>query len=257
MEIQLLNDLKKTWDNIFKLQQATEYNTRSINDIYPDTVVVLFFNSTADDTNNPATFIPSTYDAYWDELQLLGQAGLAPGTSANNNPLNNPYSIVQRPITNFDYVLNAQNVFLEKLEYFAYDTTVAGGLGQDPAVIAEIYSSRTTDEIYGQSYFRNAMLPINWQPNFFRPSFVVNNEEMIKGQFESFYGEKNNIGDLSIGMPLPACFTINKALGKIDNGVLSLAQVAQIIDVGGTKYFQRYPVLTVATFKLGSRKNSW
>jgi hypothetical protein len=80
---------------------------------------------------------------------------------------------------------------------------------------------------------------------------------MLKGQFESNYGTKGNKGDLSIGMPLPACFNINKALGKISSGVTSIAQLAQIVDISGTNYYQRYPILTVATFRLGSRRNSW
>jgi hypothetical protein len=253
-----LSVIKQVWDNIFKLQQATEYNTRSIRDIYPDTAIMMWINSTMDSTEDPATFIPDSFDGYVDELQELGQGSTAPGTTSKANLANNPYSIIQRPLTNFEPVIRSQNVYLEKIEYYAYDTTISGGLGQDPAVVAAIYASRTGDDIIPQSYFQNGMFPgVNWQPNFFRPSFQIDGEEMLKGLQASQYGNKNNQGDLSIGMPLPACYNINKALGKITNGVNSLAQLGQLVDVGGTNYVQRYPILTIATFRLGSRKNSY
>jgi hypothetical protein len=247
--------IKQVWDNIFKLQQATEYNTRSMRDIYPDVSKQMWISSTMLSSENPATFIPNAIDGYVDELQELGQATTTIGTPGL---IASPYSTIQRPITNFDPIIQAQNVYLDTIEYFAYDTTITGGLGQDAAVVAAIYASRTGDDILPQSYFQNGMFPgVNWQPNFFRPSFQIDGQEMIKGLAESNYGNKANVGDLSIGHPLPACFQINKALGKISSGVTSIAQLAQIVDDAGTNKYQRYPILTIATFRLGSRRNSW
>lgn len=247
--------IKQVWDNIFKLQQATEYNTRSIRDIYPDISKQMWISSTMDSSQSPDTFIPNTFDGYVDELQELGQATTSPGSPSLSA---SPYSTIQRLLTNFDPIIQSQNVYLETIEYYAYDTTITGGLGQDPAVVAAIYASRTGDDIIPQSYFQNGMFPgVNWQPNFFRPSFQLDGQEMLKGFAESNYGNKANRGDLSIGHPLPACFQINKALGKISSGVTSIAQLAQIVDNGGVNYYQRYPILTIATFRLGSRKNSW
>jgi hypothetical protein len=246
-------------EQILRVLNKIEYNTKNFRELYPQTCPVLFLSSTETQTESqtPYNFIPNTPDGYLTELEELGQASVSPGTTSKSETGNNPYSIYQRCLSDISPIINAQNVMLHKLEWFAFDTTQnPAGTGQDQAVITEIINSRTTDKILAQSNYNNALLPVVSQPNGFRPQILINGKPVLLGLQSSSYEnpttkDKNNLGDLSIGFPIPYTYCVDQELGKVQT-IQSFGQVYQIVNDGSDNLYQRYPVLTIATFWLGS-----
>lgn len=212
---------------------------------YPNTVVIPYFSSTETNIAQTNAHIPNSPDGYLvggPEMELLGQDAADVGSELL---VANPYPTRLRPMAKESLIFQTNNVFLEKLEWFAYDVTLDGSAVQDAATIAAIYASRAANDTYGQSLYKNA-LPVNWQPNFFRPSFRIDGKDILNYLSTGNFGY--NRGDLSIGIPLPYCMEIVKELGKI-RIIEAHAQVAQYIP--DTQLFQRYPVLCLATFWYG------
>lgn len=211
---------------------------------YPKLLIGVFLSQTEE---NPT--ITDTPSGYLTELEKLGQSANGVGTPEYAV---SPYTTEMRAVTDLTPLLNCQSAYLHTIEYFAYDVTQLGATGQNGVVTQAIYDSKTTNEIYALSQFLNGMMPINWQPNFFRPKFAINTNNMIEGISATNTGNKNNQGDLSIGLPLPICFSIQREVGKVTD-IKSYGQVAQYINADGGK-FLRYPIMCVATFYYGSYK---
>lgn len=251
IELEMIRQLNSINENLIQVCN----NTQKFTETFPKRYKVLFMSTTANSTEllTPSTFIPNTSDGYLTELERLGQAGTSVGTSKSDNVGNNPYSINQRCLSDQSSLLNGPNVLLRKIEWFAYDTTLnPAGTGQTQSVITKIVNSKTTDDILAQSGYKNGMMPIAYQPNYFRPELYINGINVLEGLASSDYGTKKNLGDLSIGLPLPYCEDFNSEVGIINQPITSYAQVAQLVDVAGVPYYQRYPVLTVVTLSIGN-----
>jgi hypothetical protein len=219
---------------------------------FPDTVLAMFMSSTEYTAPFTDTHITNEYYGYYNELLATGQASTTgPGTPTLQA---SPYPTLLRPVTDLNPIYSAQRVFLESLEYYAYDPTLTGAAGQEAAVISAIYASKATDDAYLQSFYRNGLIA-NFQPNFFRPIFSIDDQNVFTGIQSSNFGNKNNKGDLSIGLPLNKCFEFYRDYSKVKR-IRAYGGCSQIVDVSGTKYYQRYPILCLATFWLGSSRGA-
>ena len=215
---------------------------------YPETVVALFMSTTETATDVTDTqrnaHIADSFDGYLNELEKLGQASASPGGTSK---VADPYTSELRPITELKRIYTAQNVMLDTVEFFGYDVTLDGSTEQDAATLAAIYGSRTANnDIIPQSYYKNTLLSLNWQPNGFRPAVLIDGRPIIKGIDASAFGGGVNKGDLSIGLPLPYCLDYNRELGQVQD-IRVHAQLSQ--KVGGL--YQRYPILCKMTFWIG------
>lgn len=188
---------------------------------YPNTVDVLFLS----ESGQP---IANTADGMIAELQRL--------CSSTDEPIERR----MRPLSNLDLIMNQSSVFMEKIEFFAFDTTIIGGAGQDDTITNALYTSKTTNDVYAQSGFRNAMQAINFQPNFFRPKIWINGTNLLRGM--DTFGS-NAIADRAIGLPLPYCYERNFEIGHLKSIHLQ-AKYAQKVE---NKYLN-YPLVAVATF---------
>lgn len=207
---------------------------------FPNTVVVPFFSSSEYAPVQTGSHIPDATDGYLQsEMEVIGQAA----ADINHNELvASPYPTRLRPLANLNDIYSSQRVFLEKVEFFCYDTTLQGSTYQDADTLNAIYGSKTGNDVYAQSLYKNGM-PNNWQPNFFRPIFKVDDKNIFHFLQNTNFG--GNKGDLSIGLPLPYCFDLNKELGKVQE-IEVFAQIAQY--VAESDKFQRYAVQCLATF---------
>lgn len=184
--------------------------------------------------------ITSTNDGYVNELLAIGQADTSPGLPT---PAVSPYSTQLRPVSDLSVLYRARQCVLRKIEFKAYDTTLSGAAGQDAATLTAIFNSISSqNDVYVQSLFRNGEMG-GWQPNWFRPSFSVNGKDIFAGLSQSQFDNKANLGDLSIGLPLPYCREDYVNCGKVEE-LKVYAQAAQYV---AGKY-QRYLVLCLAEF---------
>ncbi len=215
---------------------------------YPDTFVAKFISST--DVNSPfsPSHIDDTHDGYYAELAACGQAATTPGS---HSLIPTPYPTRLRPLTDLTKIFKADRVFIDKIEVFGYDTTNADYTsGDDPVQDADtltaIYNSKSTNDAYPQSMYRNGM-HMNWQPNYCNPAFYIDNGKNLLDfthQADPVFGSPK--ADSSIGYPVPYCFDLQRELGKIKD-IRAYGQIAQKV---GTKY-QRYVLLMLVTFWLG------
>lgn len=140
--------------------------------------------------------------------------------------------------------LKQKPIYVESIEFFPYDTTRNGGAGQDPDVNAEIIGSRTGTDIYPQSLYRNAMMPLNWQPNFFNFTFLVNGSQLVEGLDNGF---DLSIADLTIGQPMPYCIQVCHKVDRLQSIDLS-SRFAQYI--AGEEKYQNYPLLAKLSIRV-------
>jgi len=222
---------------------SIDYNFRRE---YPKTVAILWISSTETNIKQTWGHIDNTNVGYvgaGKELEKLGQADADIGSK---ELVSAPYPTRLRPLNKLDILYNANKVFFDKVEYYAYDSTLTGSAVQDAAVLADIYASKTTDEIIPQSYFDKGM-PVNWVANYFRPEIYINGRNVFDFLQSSNYG-KDNKGDNSIGLHLPICIDMQNELKKV-NSIELYGQVAQYIR--SQNKFQRYPLLAVTWFWVG------
>lgn len=211
---------------------------------YPYPIWSIFTSST--EIADPQTdgHITNLDNGYMAELEAIGQADAAIGTKALTAA---PYPTRMRPVTPLSEILKSQNVMLYSVQFYAYDTTLEGSASQDAATLAAIYNSRATNDMYAQSFARNAFIQ-NWQPNFCRPSLKIDGKEIFRGFHSSNYGTKNNLGDMSIGIPLGYCFELYKELQKVHK-IEMWGQIAQYID--DTSKYQRYCLYALLEWWIG------
>jgi hypothetical protein len=172
------------------------------------------------------------------ELERLGSATAAPAYRQ------------LRPLARLDGIENNNvKALLEKIEFWPYDTTKTGSAHQDAATLTAIYASRTANEAIPQSLYLNAMV-MNWQPNFCRPSVRINNVEYFCGLDSTYYSADNfaNLGDKSIGIPLPFCLDVNVQVENVKKIEIHSA-LAQYIAT--TALFQNYALLCKITWWTG------
>lgn len=212
---------------------------------YPDPFYAIFMSSLETTADQTDTYISSAHDGYLTELEKIGQGSSAPGTHKLNNASNDPYSTRLRPVTNLDPIYNAQAVFIESIEFYGYDVTLEGSSSQDATTLAAIAASKSTNDAYALSNFRNALI-MNWQPNGCRPEVFIDRDNILRGFSGSAFGDHNNLGDLSIGIPLNRCFPVLKEVRKVSN----ISVYGQLWQKIGSIY-QRYGLLCMVSLRLG------
>jgi hypothetical protein len=228
----------------------------SIIKAYPEVLEVIFMSSAEDYTtiidSDKNLYIADNPAGYLIEMDRLGQAPASVGSTKNNNLANSPYSTYLRPVSDLSELFKGQKVFCESIKFFGYDLINEDSATQDAAVNTVIFDSRTALNSYVQANGFNTILPTSWQPNFFRPTVRINDRDVITGISKSNYGNKQNIGDMSIGLPIPYCQEVNRELGEVKS-INAYAQLAQIITMGESDYkFMRYGVQMIITFRLGT-----
>lgn len=222
---------------------GVDYNFRRQ---YQETVLIRFISSTETAVAQTSGHIPNSSDGYivaGGELEALGQANAAIGS---DQLVAAPYPTRMRPIGQLNKIYQANNVWLDKVEFSVYDTTLTGSAVQDAATVTAIHNSRTGNDAFGQSLYRNGM-PVNWIPNFFNPELWIDKENIFQYFKADNFGTRNQ-GDESIGIPLPACIDVSKKLGKVKNVSMN-GQVAQYIHTTGL--YQRYCLLACCWFWVG------
>lgn len=200
------------------------------------------------DTSDPwsSSHVANSPTGYIDELQSVGQASTSPGSQVHSN---DPYTTELMPVADLDPLYDAERVKLVRVFACAFDTTIAGGSGQDAAVYAEIIGSLSTDRAYMQSAVKNGQITF-FQPNFFRPQIYVAKNPVLYGNTARAHISKGHQGHLSIGLPNPWWTEPNINLGKVQrNSIKVFAQMAQWM-ITQQKY-QRYACYVAAEFLLG------
>lgn len=177
-------------------------------------------------------------DGYLTELEKLG-ASVTIATGLGQSPL--------RPVSSLDRLLGGcNNPTILEISIHLYDTTLIGSGNQHAATLTEI--SNTVDpsagtppfsvsDAYSQSRFRNALVG-GWQPNFVRPTILVNDRAVIFGDFRRGY--EYDSADASIGLDVPWCGEIVEQIGQPVNRIDVFCPAGQIVT--GVGRIQRYAV---------------
>jgi hypothetical protein len=181
--------------------------------------------------------ITNTAIGYITELQRLG--------SSSNVPLVRDF----RFLTSIDDLKN-NSIYIDKIEFEGYDTIIEGGTGQDADNYTAIIASKTATKAFAQSGYLYGMMPVNHQPNAFRPSIYINGIKFFANIANPFTGSASIIADLTIGYPLTYCFNINQEFDRLDSMAISSAY-AQYISTSAsveTKWVN-YPLIARATIR--------
>ena len=192
---------------------------------YPSQFDLLFISTSGDAISN-------TYIGFIEELEKVANATSTPETK------------VMKSVRSSRDLLN-KPIFIQSIEFFPYDTTLIGGSGQDDLVTTEIINSKSGNSIYPQSDYLSAMMPLNWQPNYFNFSFFVNGTQVIEGLDNP---NDLSIADMTIGQPLPYCIEIMKEVPRFKNFKLT-SRYAQY--VRGEEKYQNYPLLAKVSIRIG------
>lgn len=205
---------------------------------------VLFFSSTQANAVHTDAHITNADNGYATEMKAVGQAA---ATVGSERLVASPYTTRLRPVSYTQGLVSKNPSLLLSVNFYAYDTTLEGAIEQDAATLTSIYSSRSANDAYAQSPFINSFIG-SWQPNYFRPAFLVNGRNVLSGLHASALGTNANKGDLSIGVPLPCCFQPRLSFGKGISKVEVSAQAAQQVST----LFQRYAILCLAEFLISN-----
>lgn len=197
---------------------------------YPDTVYAIFVSASGDD-------IPNTHAGIRAEIEKLGAATVEPAKRK------------LRAVTNFQFLKESERLYLNTISFYGYDPLmVTPASPQDAAVVADIYASKSTNKIYAQSQFQNAMLPVNWIDNYCNPVFRIDGKNYLPGLNTT--DKDNTIINNAIGIELPSCFSIEKELST--NNIASIDIQAALAQYNRTEQkYQNYIVKAVAEFWVG------
>lgn len=215
-----------------------------------DGVVIGLWASSTETVAHTDAGIPNTITGYTTELRKLGQATAAPPDWSMG--ADTTFPIRMRPLFDIEMLYSGSRVLLWRMSWHGIDVTLDGAAEQDAAVLTAIAASRgTVNDAYAQSVLRNGELPM-YAPNGFRPRFFVNGFNVLGALERSAFGTKSNVGDLSMGLPLPWCweppYPID--LGRPNAGQLIVEGPAtQWVNVSGGR-LQRYALLATAEFYL-------
>lgn len=215
-------------------------------------VVARFISTTETNQDQTAAHIGALSTSYLLELEKLGQGNAAPGSPKITAA---PYSTRLRPLSSHRRIYDALQVTLNRIEFHALDTTLAGSAYQDATTLAAITDSVTpgsasysVNDAYMQSRFRNAHIG-GWQPNFFRPRLLVNGASVLFNDLHSSYWDDDtHLGDSSIGLDIPCCVEGSILLGRVKT-LDVFAQAGQIVG----SVIQRYPILCTMYLTINNR----
>lgn len=184
-------------------------------------------------------WIDDTATGYWDELAKVGTQSGTP--ALNGSPLSE-----LRPVVDLSVLLNANEVLIRSLSFHCLDVRKNDSEYQDSATNTAITNSLSDNNQANIQTRFVFSVPPDWQPNFFRPSFVVNNRDILgnAGALTNF-GTKNNAGDKSIGMPLPLSYNFDYYF----TGIKSIKVNALCYQyIQATTMFKRYALICHADF---------
>lgn len=216
---------------------------------WSETALGIWISTTDTSKEFSASHIADSPFGFATELARTGQASATPGT-ASRQP--DPYTIELLPVADLDPVYSADRVKLRRTFFCAFDPTLnPAGAGQNATAIAEIIASKGGDRALLQSDYRFAQIGF-WQPNFFRPILLCNNNPVVYGNLARAEVDKGHQGHLSVGIPNPWWSECDVHLGKVQSkGLRAFAQMGQIIPTA--QLIQRYTVYMVAEFQLGGK----
>jgi len=199
-------------------------------------------------------YIVDSIDGYYDELLAFSVAEtIIPEPSQLSNLVK---TARLRPQCNLRRLHSYTECFITKISFRCFDSTLnnSDGItaGQDASVLTELQASITGsfNDAYMQSRFRHGEVG-GYLLNFFRPYITTPNKTIFASQsstnYEDANGKRDNLGDRSVGLYLPYEYiplhpiSIG-TLSKFSDDITVWAMAGQIIDDGGTKKIQRYPV---------------
>lgn len=191
---------------------------------YPETVEALFISKSGET-------ITDTLEGIIEEMQKLGETSVKP--------------VVREfiAVSDLSSIFQAQKVFVEKIQFYGYDVKELGGQNQTDATFNEIIASRNNDLVIPQSNYIRSLLPVNFQPNHFRPNVFIDGKPILTHETKKELPVALN----AIGYNMPKCFEINLPVGKV-NRIDILSALAQRIDVA--KYINYFMVCEI-TFWVG------
>jgi hypothetical protein len=192
-------------------------------------------------TTTPQTdaWISDNSLGYWNELALVGTTSGTPAITGS------PVSEL-RPVVDLSVLTNANEVLVRNISFHCLDVRKNDSEAQDSATNNAITNSLTdNNQANVQTRFVYSVPP-DWQPNYFRPEFIINNRDLLgnSGSTTNF-GTKNNQGDKSIGMPLPLSYTFDYHFTGIKSIKVN-ALCYQYIEF--TNLFKRYALICHADF---------
>lgn len=188
------------------------------------------------------TAVTDTVAGMLTEMQRCGEA-VAIGTGLGASPL--------RSISNLDRLKNAERVVLVSASINVYDTTLAGGTGQDADTLEAIRemldpakAAFSLVDAYMAARYRNTIIGM-YQPNFVRPRLRINRKSLAWSDLEQG-GGTTNTADLSWGMDIPHCWQINEEFPEAITTVEAWCPAGQVVG----EMIQRYMVSMELTFNL-------
>jgi hypothetical protein len=200
-----------------------------------------------DGTWNP-NYIPNTPEGYLAEAQRTGQANAAVGSDEHRAA---PYTRELLPVADLSAVYQAERVKIKSVFFCAFDTTAAGGTGQDPSTVTAITGTIGTDRAYMQSLYRNGQIA-HFQPNWFRPIVRIGTNDVLNGNLRNSESPKGHQGHLSIGMPNPWAADVDIHVGSLKGQSIRVyAQMAQ--HIAATNLWQRYMCYAMIDFRIGDK----
>lgn len=186
--------------------------------------------------SSSGTAITNTNIGYITELQKLGSSAATPTVRDF------------RFLTSIDDLKN-NSIYIDKIEFEGYDTVITGGSGQDSDNYTAIIASKTAVKAFAQSGYLYGMMPVNHQPNAFRPSIFINGIKFFSNIANPVTGSASITADLTIGYPLTYCFNINQEFDRLDSMAISSAYAQYIsTSISATKW-QNYPLIARATIR--------
>lgn len=236
-------------DNHVVIANSTQEITNAWKGFTP--LFATFASSTQSAASQTNGHIANTIDGYWLELLKCGQSDTEMGSPTLQSA---PYSTRLRPTKDISGFSTFTEIYLTKATFQALDVTLTGDANQDSAVLTEIEDSLVSaNDAYVQSRFLMGEIG-GWLPNFFMPYISIKSGTNVFNSLAmSNFDTKNNIGDLSMGIMLPYEYIppVPAFLGKMMNSndcIEVFCGCGQIVDDGGTKKIQRYPIIAQFEF---------
>jgi hypothetical protein len=222
-----------------------------------DTCFLEYFSSTQPSDNQTDNYsgLTDAWDGFDNEFEKLGNAVWyknGAGVVQTPNIIDNPYPSLLRCMNDWNYITKKINITLYKVQFVAYNAMQSGSAFQNAAVntaVTNSLSSSVNDSLVQNRLHRT--IPVDWQPNFFRPSIKINGGEVLNGIQETQDGSHKGIK--SIGSHLPFSIIVKKTFKQISDIKVRAAVRQKVPVVGSTTdtYYLAYPVKAILMFVFG------
>jgi hypothetical protein len=183
------------------------------------------------------------------ELERLGQATstLPTRDSVYNGTPTGPYTTILREVREWRRYISDRGAWIRSAYFYALDTTVTGGTGQDAATVAAIKVPATPSEPPVRATYQQSELPVTWMPNHFSPKITVDGRNILANSAEMPVSAPTSVALASIGQTLPVIyddiyFRLNSSAARFD------IEAAVLQWIAATSLYQRYPVVCEIEF---------